>query len=249
VRESLRRPRARVRALPVLRRHRAHREPVAGRAGGVRAPVRPPRRLLIEALLDFVWRLGYWGYLLVFLGAALESAAFLGFLVPGESIVVIAGLLASWGVLELPETLVIAVTGAITGDNVGYQLGHRLGRPWLERHGRLVGMHGGALARTDALFQRHGGKAVLIGRFVGFLRAMLPFVAGASRMSYPRFLVFNAIGATSWGIFFVLLGYFVGASWPLVERWLGRVGFVVGALVIAATVWWLRRHHRQAPGG
>ena len=158
---------------------------------------------------------------------------------------VVAGLLASWGVLSLPETIAVAVTGAIVGDNVGFYLGHRLGRPWLLRHGRLVGMHGGALARVDELFLRHGGKAVLIGRFVGFLRAMLPFVAGASGMSYPRFVVFNAVGATAWGIGFSLLGYFVGASWPLVERWLGRVGFVVGALVIAVTVWWLRRHHRE----
>jgi undecaprenyl-diphosphatase len=232
--------------LPVLRCHRAHREPVPGRAGGVRAPLRPPRRVLIDALFDFVWRLGHWSYLLVFLGAALESAAFLGFLVPGETIVVLAGLLASWSVIDLPETMAVAVTGAIAGDNVGFYLGHRLGRPWLLRHGRLVGMHGGALARVDALFVHHGGKAVLIGRFVGFLRAMLPFVAGASRMSYPRFVAFNAVGATAWGVCFSLLGYFVGASWPLVERWFGRVGFVLGALVIALTVWWLRRHHRQA---
>ena len=187
----------------------------------------------------------------MFLGAALESAAFLGFLVPGESLVVVAGVLASWGVLSLPETVVVAGCGAIAGDNVGYHLGLRLGRPWLARHGRLVGMHGGVLARVDALFARHGGKAVLIGRFVGFLRALLPFVAGASGMSYPRFVAFNAVGATMWGTAFVLLGYFLGASWPIVEQWLGRAGLVVGLVVIAASVWWLRRHRhdRDRPPG
>jgi len=181
----------------------------------------------------------------VFLGAALESAVFLGFLVPGETIVVSAGILASFGVLSLPETLVVAVVGAVAGDNAGYWLGRRLGRPWIERHGRLVGMHGGVLHRIDELFARHGGKAVLVGRFVGFLRAMLPFAAGASRMSYARFVAYNAIGAIAWGIAFVLLGYFLGASWTVVERWLGRAGFVVGAVILMLTVWWLRRAARR----
>jgi membrane protein DedA with SNARE-associated domain len=182
---------------------------------------------------------------LLFLGAALESAAFLGFLVPGETIVIAGGVLASFGVLDLRDTLVVAVTGAIVGDNVGYVLGRRLGRPWLESHGRLIGMHGGMLRRIDDLFARHGGKAVLIGRFIGFLRAMAPFAAGASHMPYPRFAIANAIGATSWGIFFVLLGFFLGESWHIAERWLGRVGVVVGTVVLVATILWLRRARRR----
>ena len=154
-------------------------------------------------------------------------------------------MLSSFGVLELPQTLIVAVAGALIGDNTGYWLGRRLGRPWLERHGRLVGMHGGMLRRVDELFARHGGKAVLIGRFIGFLRAMAPFAAGASCMPYARFVAFNAVGATAWGIFFVLLGYFLGASWHIAERWIGRVGIVAGTLVLVATVWWLRRHRRR----
>ena len=122
--------------------------------------------------------MGHWTYALLFLGAALESAAFLGFLIPGETIVVLGGVLASMGVLALPETVAIAVSGAIIGDNVGYYLGHRLGRPWLERHPRLARSHGNLIERVDEVFERHGGKAVLVGRFVGFLRALLPFVAG-----------------------------------------------------------------------
>ena len=154
-------------------------------------------------------------------------------------------MLVSFGMLELPQTLLIAVAGALIGDNTGYVLGRRLGRPWLERHGRLVGMHGGALRRVDELFERHGGKAVLIGRFIGFLRAMAPFVAGASRMPYHVFISYNAPGATVWGIFFVLLGYFLGASWHIAERWIGRVGVVAGTIVIVATLLWLRHHRRR----
>lgn len=118
---------------------------------------------------------------------------------PGETIVIVAGVLVSFGMLELPETLTIAVVGAIIGDNVGYLLGRRLGRPWLERHGRLVGMHGGMLRRVDELFARHGGKAVLVGRCIGFLRAMAPRAAGAACMPWLRSAPFNAIGATAWG--------------------------------------------------
>jgi undecaprenyl-diphosphatase len=165
--------------------------------------------------------------------------------VPGETIVVGGGILASFGVLDLPETLVTAVAGALTGDNVGYWLGRRLGRPWLDQHGRKIGVDPGMLARVDALFERHGGKAVLIGRFIGFLRAMAPFAAGSSRMPYVRFAAYNAVGGTAWGIFFVLLGYFLGSSWHVVERWFGRVGLVIGLIVLAACVWWLKRGSRR----
>ena len=151
------------------------------------------------------------------------------------------GILASFGVLDLPETLIIAVAGALTGDNVGYWLGHRLGRPWLERNGARIGVHANLLQRVDELFARHGGKAVLIGRFIGFLRAMAPFAAGSSHMPYGRFVVYNAIGGTAWGVTFVLLGYFLGSSWTLVERWFGRVGLVLGALVLVATFVWIKR--------
>ena len=164
---------------------------------------------------------------------------------PGETITIIGGVLASFGIFRLAPTLTVAITGAIVGDNIGYWLGRRLGRPWLDQHGHRIGLRPDMLARVDALFARHGGKAVLIGRFVGFLRAMAPFTAGASRMSYATFLINNAIGATVWGFFFVLLGYSLGASWPIAERWLGRVGIVVGTLVIVATVIWLKRGKKR----
>jgi membrane protein DedA with SNARE-associated domain len=181
----------------------------------------------------------------LFLGAALESAAFLGFLVPGETIVILGGVLSSMGVLKLTPTLVIAILGAILGDNVGYYLGHRLGRPWLERHSRLFGDTEGIVARVDELFARHGGKAVLLGRFVGFLRALAPFIAGASRMPYATFVVYNTMGATTWAVAFVLLGYFLGESWGVAEKWIGRLGLVVGALAIIAAALFLRRRREK----
>ena len=161
--------------------------------------------------------------------------------------VILGGVLVSAGVLEGPQTIVVAVLGAIIGDNIGFALGRHLGRPWLERHGHLVGMHGGVLMRVDLLFARHGGKAVLVGRFIGFLRAMAPFVAGASRMPYAVFVAYNSPGAAAWGIGFVLLGYFLGESWTIAERWIGRVGVVLGVLVIVGVVVWFWRARRRGP--
>ncbi len=202
---------------------------------------------MVEALVDFFWRVGHWSYLLLFVAAMLESSAFLGLFVPGETLTILAGVLVSAGVLELPESITVAAAGAAIGDSIGYELGRHLGRPWLLKHGARVGFRHTALLRLDELFARHGGKTVLIARFVGILRALAPFIAGASRMPYRWFLLFNVIGAVLWAVTFVSLGYVLGASWWVAEKWIGRVGMTAGVVAIVATVIWLRRRrHRRA---
>jgi membrane protein DedA with SNARE-associated domain len=203
---------------------------------------------MLDWLIDFVWSIGSWGYVVVFLGAALESAAFLGLLVPGESLVIVSGALASAGLFELPTLIAVVSAGAVVGDSIGYELGRRLGRPWLLRRGARVGFHRDRIEAVDAFFKRHGGKAVLIGRFIGFLRALAPFVAGSSRMPYGRFLAYNVAGAIRWTVACVFLGYFVGAAWPIAEKWVGRAGLVLGVVVVAVAAWWLRRRHRKGRG-
>lgn len=201
---------------------------------------------MTDKLIEVLWRAGSWGYLLVFAGATLESAAFLGFLVPGETLVIVSGVLASLGIFDLTELIVVVGLGAIAGDNVSYQLGRRLGREWLLRHGARVGLHPARLEHVERVYERYGGRAVTFGRFVGFLRPLVPFVAGAARMPYARFLAFNLFACVAWAVITVLLGYFVGESWELVERWIGRTGLAAAALVavIAAVVWWRRRRRR-----
>ena len=203
---------------------------------------------MLESLVDFVWRVGSWGYAVVFLGAALESAAFLGLLVPGESLVIVSGVLAAAGFFELPLLITVVSAGAVVGDSIGYELGRRLGRPWLLRRGARLGFHRDRLEAVDAFFDRHGGKAVLIGRFIGFLRALAPFAAGSSRMPYGRFLAYNVAGAVLWTAACVFLGYFVGAAWPIAEKWVGRAGLVLGVVVVAVAARWLRRRHRKRRG-
>jgi membrane protein DedA with SNARE-associated domain len=197
-----------------------------------------------DLLLDLAARLGHWAYAFVFLVATLEASVFLGLVVPGETLTIAAGFLASAGILELAPTILSAAAGATLGDSIGYELGRRLGRPWLVRHGKRFGFDEGRLERIDALFVRHGGKAVVVARFIGFVRALAPFVAGAARMPYPRFLLFNVIGAWLWAVGLVTLGYVLGASWWIAERWAGRVG-LIAAIVVLTVAWlslrWARR--------
>jgi undecaprenyl-diphosphatase len=200
---------------------------------------------MVELLVDFFWRVGHWSYVLLFVATMLESAAFLGLFVPGETLTILAGVLVSAGLLGLPESMAVAAVGAAVGDSIGYELGRRLGRPWLIAHGARVGLRHTVLQRLDDLFARHGGKTVLIARFVGILRALAPFIAGASGMSYRWFLLFNVLGAVLWAVAFVSLGYALGASWWIVEKWTGRIGMIVGVLVIVTCLMWLRSQRRR----
>ena len=201
---------------------------------------------MLAYLLDLVTRLGHWSYLIIFVAATLESAAFAGLVVPGESLVLASGFFAHQGVLELDAVIAAAAIGATLGDNIGYRLGLWLGRPWLLHFGSRLGLRPEHLARADAFFARQGGKAVLLGRFIGFARALVPFVAGASRMPYRVFLLYNAVGAVLWTISFVLLGYFLGASWQVAEHWIGRTSTVlVGATALAVLVSWIWRRRAR----
>jgi undecaprenyl-diphosphatase len=201
---------------------------------------------ILQYLLDLVVRLGDWSYLIIFAAAMLECAAFAGLLVPGESLVLASGFLAHQGVLERDLVMVAAGFGAVAGDNVGYWLGARLGREWLLKRGSRFGLRRRRLAQVESFFQRQGAKAVFVGRFIGFARALVPFVAGASRMPYRKFFVYDLLGATLWTVVFVSLGYVLGASWRIAEKWISRSGLLVGALLLALLLmFWLRRRRAR----
>jgi membrane protein DedA with SNARE-associated domain/membrane-associated phospholipid phosphatase len=182
---------------------------------------------MLERLLDIVTRLGNWGYLIVFLMPFLESAAFTGLLIPGETVVILAGFLASEGYLDLGDCLLVISLAVILGDTVGYTLGKAIGRGYFERHRRLLFLKERHLKKAEDFFARHGGKTIFLARFTHLLRAMAPFVAGMSRMPYNRFLLFNVAGGIIWTAVFTLLGYFFDQSWQLIEKWVGRAGVFI----------------------
>lgn len=183
-------------------------------------------------------------YAALFALTFLETAAFAGFVVPGETAVVLCGVLAGRGVLSLPLAVTLASLGAILGDTVGYALGRRLGAPFVLRWGRYVRVRPHHLADAERFFERHGGKAVLFGRFAALLRALAPVVAGLSRMPYGRFLVYNVVGGVLWAGAFTLLGFVVGQSWEVAGRWLGHAA-LLAVVFGAATAYALSLIHRR----
>ena len=196
---------------------------------------------MLEHLNDLVLRLDNWGYVIVFLIVMLECQAFLGFFMPGESMVMVAGFLAGQEVLDVRVLIVVVAVAAMVGDSIGYEFGRRLGRDWLWRHGKKFWLRPERLEKMDAFFTGYGGWSVLFAHFLHVGRALMPFLAGAARLPYPRFLSFNAIGCLLWAAIFSLLGYLFGQSWQLIEHWIGRAGVIaaiLGAMLVMTIVLW-----------
>jgi membrane-associated protein len=175
-----------------------------------------------------------------------EAALFFGFVFPGETAIVVAGVLASQQRVSLPVLLVVIVVAAVVGDSVGYEIGRKFGDRLLDT--RALHKHREKVGTAHGLLRRRGALAVFIGRFTALLRAIMPALAGSARMPYGRFLVFNALGGITWGVGFTVGGYAAGTAFEQVAQWAGRVLAVMVAVVVimAAVVWWVRRRRKEA---
>jgi membrane protein DedA with SNARE-associated domain len=190
-----------------------------------------------EALLDSLGNgLGPWSYALVGALAFLETSAFVGLVAPGELAVVLGGVLAGRGQMELPLLLAIVWAAAVAGDVCGFLLGRNLGRPFLIRHGARLGATPARLEQVERFFGRHGAKAIVIGRFVGIVRAMGPFTAGASGMRPGRFVAADVVGAGLWAGTFTGLGYAFAGSVGVLLDLLHRAQLAVGIALAAALI-------------
>jgi membrane-associated protein len=173
-----------------------------------------------------------------------EAALFFGFVFPGETAIVVAGVLASQHRVSLPILLVVIVLAAVVGDSVGYEIGGRFGDRLLDT--RALRKHRDKVARAQDLLRRRGALAVFIGRFTAVLRAMMPALAGSARMPYGRFLIFNALGGITWGVSFTVGGYLAGTAFEHVAQWAGRVlAIAVAVVAVAALVVWSIRRKRK----
>ncbi|MFN2469960.1 MAG: DedA family protein [Gaiellaceae bacterium] len=164
----------------------------------------PSLETILEELAS---RLGRWTYVLVGGLAFAETAAFVGLVAPGELAVVFGGVVAGHGEIDPVWLVVVVWACAALGDSTGYVLGRRLGRGWAFRHGPRIKVTRSRFESVERFFNRHGGKTIVVGRFIGFVRALAPFVAGASRVPYTRFLGASLLGAGLWSAAFVALGY------------------------------------------
>jgi len=203
---------------------------------------------LISSVLDPILTLhGLPAYAIVGGLAFAEAALFVGFVLPGETAVILGGVLAYRHQVSLPVIALVAVLAAITGDSAGYEVGRRFGPRLLAS--RLFRRRREGLERGQQALRDKGGRAVFLARFTAFLRAVMPGLAGTARMPYRKFLLFNAAGGLVWALGFTLLGYLAGASYQKVEQIAGRASEVILAVVVLAAIGFVivrRRRERDA---
>ncbi|MEU2338672.1 DedA family protein [Streptomyces sp. NPDC006654] len=206
----------------------------------------PPLPGPLAHLAPLLTHYGYWA-----VGAVIFVEDF-GVPAPGETILIAAGIYAGAGQLNIVAVAVIAFVAAVAGDNIGYLIGHTGGRAVVHRWGRYVFLTPERFRAAEEFFTRHGGKIVVVARFVEGLRQVNGIVAGTSGMPWRRFLVFNALGAALWVGLWVSLSYVAGAHITAVYDEIARyqryalvaLGVLVAALILRHV---RRRRHRNGP--
>jgi membrane-associated protein len=212
---------------------------LAAVAGGL---VQPPD---LEALLaDVAESLGSWTYALVAGLAFLETGAFVGLVAPGETAIALGGVVAAEGEISLGLILPLARLAAALGDLASFGLGRRLGRRFLLARGPRLGVTAGRLERVEGFFEDHGPKAILLGRFIGIVRAVAPFLAGASGMRLRAFLPWSLLGTAVWATTFTLIGYAFHESFASATKGLTYGALGVALLAAGALAW---RHRGRSP--
>jgi membrane protein DedA with SNARE-associated domain len=194
------------------------------------------------AFLDVEHLISTAGYPLLFLIVMGESG---GLPIPGETGLIAAAVLASQGKLEIVLVIVLAAAGAIVGDNIGYLIGRKGGRWLLERPGPFRSQRHNVLLIGEPFFERHGPKAVFFGRFVLGLRVWASWLAGATRMHWRSFVVWNALGGITWATAIGLLAYYLGHSASNAVQAFGIYGLVAVALAIVSGLIAHRRHRQR----
>ncbi len=175
-----------------------------------RAIIAAERRRMGIDLVELIRTVGYVGIVAIIFA---ESGLFFGFFLPGDSLLLTAGLLAARGELSLAILLLLLPPAAILGDNVGYWFGKKAGPPIFSRENSLLFRRKNLLA-AKAFYDKHGGKTITIARFMPFIRTFAPIVAGAVEMEYRKFILFNLIGGLLWAAGVTLVGYFLGQWIP-----------------------------------
>ncbi len=164
-----------------------------------------------------------------------ESGLLIGFFLPGDSVLFAAGFLASQGVLNIYILLPLLFLAAVIGDNVGYTFGFRLGPKIFKREDSLF-FQKENLVKAQAFFERHGGKTIIIARFIPVVRTFAPILAGVGKMKYKTFLIYNLVGAVLWAVGLLLLGFFLGSWIPGIDRYLLPIILLIVIVSVAPNI-------------
>jgi membrane protein DedA with SNARE-associated domain/membrane-associated phospholipid phosphatase len=217
-------------------------------AGGYYLLSRKLGHLDLQNLLEDVSNtLGAWTYLLVGAFAFAETGAFVGLVVPGETVMLLGGAVAGQGAIDIYLLIAIAWFAAWLGDTTSFFVGRRLGRGFVITHGPRVGISHERFERVEDYFSRHGGKTIFVGRFISLVRAFAPFIAGSSGMRYRDFVPYSILGTGLWASAHILVGYFFSRSIESAAKYAGKGAFLLGTLiVVVAGAVFLFRHLRSA---
>ena len=200
-----------------------------------------------KVLEDVGQALGPWTYLVVGVLAFLETGAFLGFVAPGETAVIVGGLVAGQGQISLLALIAIVWVCCLLGDLTSYELGKRKGRTWLLKYGERLKITEDRLDQVERLLERRGAVMIIVGRFLGFVRPLSPFIAGASRMPLRRFLPYDVLAAGAWAITFCTLGFIFWRSIDKLTTYVSRGLFAFGTLVVVVAAIVALVHLRRSP--
>ena len=170
------------------------------------------------------------GYAGIFGIVFAESGLFFGCFLPGDSLLFMAGFLASQGLFSLPILLVGCFLAAVLGDNVGYAFGHKFGRKLFQKEDSFF-FRKENLLKTENFYKKHGAKTIVIARFIPIIRTFAPIVAGLAAMEYKTFLRYNLIGGVLWGVGVTSAGYFLGKIIPNAEHYL--LPIVIGIVIVS----------------
>ncbi|HEX5594262.1 MAG TPA: bifunctional DedA family/phosphatase PAP2 family protein [Solirubrobacterales bacterium] len=201
---------------------------------------------LQNLLEDISNTLGAWTYLLVGVFAFAETGAFVGLVVPGETVMLLGGAVAGQGAIDIYLLIAVAWFSAWLGDTTSFFLGRKLGRSFVLDHGPKVGISHERFEKVEDYFGRHGGKTIFIGRFISLVRAFAPFIAGSSGMQYRAFVPYSILGTGLWATAHILVGYFFSRSIETAGRYAAKGAFLLATLIVlvAGTVF-LFRYFRE----
>jgi membrane-associated protein len=200
---------------------------------------------LDDHLAAFVAQHGAWVYALLFAIVFTETGVVVMPFLPGDTLLFVVGAIAAAGGMDIVTVMCVLVAAALTGDNVNYWIGRWAG-PKVFRAEESRWFSRRHLDRTHAFYERHGGKAIIIARFVPIVRTYVPFVAGIGSMTYAKFLAYSVAGAVLWVVSLCLIGYWFG-NIPLVKDNLGVVAVLIVALSMTPlVVEYVRARRRRA---
>ena len=198
-------------------------------------------------LADFVAVHGAWVYALLFVIVFIETGLVIWPFLPGDSLLFVTGAVAAAGGMDIATVMAVLVAAALTGDNVNYAIGRWVG-PRVFHYEKSRWFNPGHLARAHAFYERHGGKTIILARFLPIVRTYVPFVAGIGAMPYARYIGFCVLGALLWVVSLCSVGYFFG-NLPVVKNNLSAVIVLIVLISVSPGVYaWLRARSIQRHG-